>query len=121
DMPMNGPTPDMMPPNYDPNFLPPQVPAGAIPVEEPSLIAPPGLQPPPPAPPLADPAVSRRGARTTWPTTSSPQQVSQSRRFDPNVQAAGYQPRQPTSRKLTNSPQPGYQRPSGTISPNSVR
>lgn len=116
-IPAGGPMPDTLPPAYDPNYLPPAT--DALPADEPSLIAPPGLTPPPPAPPAPD--LTRRGSRTAWPTTSSPQQAAQSRKFDPNVQPAGYQASKPKSRKLTNSVQPGYQKPSGTITPNSVR
>jgi pilus assembly protein CpaC len=117
---MPAPAAGAMPPAYDPNFLPTPMPSEAAPTNEPSLIEPPGLAPPPPAPPL-DPAVSRRGSRTAWPTTSSAQQISQNRKWDPNLQQAGYQSSKPKAKKLTNNVQPGYQKPSGTIMPNAVK
>jgi len=121
-MPAGIPMPESIPPGYDPSYMPTTVPPSPAPLGEPSLIAPPGVQSPPaPAPPLADPSVSRRGARTAWPTTSSPQQVSQNRKVDPSVRPASYQPRISAQPKLTNKVQPGYQQPSGTISPNAVR
>lgn len=110
--PMADPTMPMPPAGYDPNFVPGSVPPGPAPASEPSLIAPPGVQPPP-APPAADPSVSRRGAsRTAWPSTSSSEQINQARKTktgasDSGVKQVGYQTGSTTRKKTVD--QAGYQ------------
>lgn len=89
------PAPGTMPP-------PPMVPSSNPAPTEPSLISPPGLQAPPP--PGADPSVSQRKKKTVWPTTSSSQQVSQTRKLNsPSPQNSGVQ---------QTGHQHGYRRPS---------
>lgn len=88
-------SPEMIPPSgFDPNFIQPTLPGSPAPSgNEPMLITPPGLQPPPPAPPLPDQASIQKGSsRTAWPSTSSSQQLSsQSSSSGSGVRQVGYQ------------------------------
>jgi pilus assembly protein CpaC len=96
-----GPTPETVP---SPELAPP---AGAAP-PEPGLIAPPGIQAPPP--PASDPSVSRRGSsRTTWPSTSSAQQLSSRNASGTNgsgIRQTGYQSRTDRSGGAPRAPYP---------------
>ncbi len=110
----NGMMPEVAPgpgtaPLSDPGM--PQAPA--VPSAGPTLIGPPGTAPGIPA---SEPLTSRQGSnRTTWPSTSSASQLSQSKKVTTSanrVQAAGYQSEAETgSRKNTGVSQAGGNRP----------